>query len=154
MEEYNILIYKQFMRKYFPRLNIYRLCYYDIEYDNKVINLTKEELDKLNSVCSGKYLDKTEIKEKELLKKLTTLISKIMGKGFINKPTREASGISGVKKQLNTNIESVNNNLILLLLGGQSLNGNNIEDDIKSINLRDIDVGQQKYQFIDDEECD
>ena len=153
MEEYNILIYKQFMRKYFPRLNIYCLYYYDIDYDDKVINLTKEELDKLNSVYRGKSLDKTEIKEKELLKKLTTLISNIMGKGFIIKPTREASGISGLKKQLTTNIESVKNNLILLLLGGQSLNGNNIEGDLKKYyEIRDIDVGQQKYQFIDDED--
>ena len=154
MEEYKIIVYKELMRKYFPKLNIYRLEYYDIDYKDKVINLTKEELDKLNSVLSVKSLDKTEIKEKELLKKLTTLISKIMGMGFIKKPSREASGINGVKKQLNTNIESVNSNLILLLLGGQSLNYDNIEEEVKNINLRDIDVGQQKHQFIDEDDYD
>jgi len=154
MEEYKIIIYKELMRKYFPKLNIYRLEYYDIDYKDKVINLTKEELDKLNSVYSGKSLDKTEIKEKELLKKLTTLIGKIMGMGFIQKPAREASGINGVKKQLNTNIESVNNNIILLLLGGQSLNYDNIDDEVKQINLRDIDVGQQKYNFIDEDDLE
>jgi ribosomal protein L15 len=154
MEEYKIIVYKELMRKYFPKLNIYRLEYYDIDYKDKIINLTKEELDKLNSVLSVKSLDKTEIKEKELLKKLTTLISKIMGMGFIKKPSREASGINGVKKQLNTNIESVNSNLILLLLGGQSLNYDNIEEEVKNINLRDIDVGQQKHQFIDEDDYD
>lgn len=152
MEEYKIIVYKELMRKYFPKLNIYRLEYYDIDYKDKIINLSKEELNKLNSVYSGKSLDKTEIKEKELLKRLTTLIGKILGMGFINKPTREASGITGVKKQLNTNIESVNSNLILLLLGGQSLNYDNIEDEVKQIKFRDIDVGQQKYQFIDEED--
>jgi hypothetical protein len=74
--------------------------------------------------------------------------------GFIKKPTREASGINGVKKQLNTNIESVNSNLILLLLGGQSLNYDNIEDEVKQIKFRDIDVGQQKHQFIDEDDYD
>ena len=152
MEEYKIIVYKELMRKYFPKLNIYRLKYYDIDYKDKVINLSKEELNKLNSVYSGKSLDKTEINEKELLKRLTTLIGKIMGMGFIQKPPREASGINGVKKQLNTNIESVNNNLILLLLGGLSLNYDNIEDEVKQIKFRDIDVGQQKHHFIDDEE--
>jgi hypothetical protein len=154
MEEYKIIVYKELMRKYFPKLNIYRLEYYDIDYKDKIINLSKEELNKLNSVYSGKSLDKTEIKEKELLKRLTTLIGKVMGMGFINKPTREASGINGVKKQLNTNIESVNSNLILLLLGGQSLNYDNIEDEVKQIKFRDIDVGQQKHQFIDEDDYD
>lgn len=152
MEEYKIIVYKELMRKYFPKLNIYRLVYYDIDYKDKIINLSKEELNKLNSVYSGKSLDKTEIKEKELLKRLTTLIGKIMGMGFINKPTREATGVRGGKKQLNTNIESVNSNLILLLLGGQSLNYDNIEDEVKQIKFRDIDVGQQKHQFIDEED--
>jgi len=152
MEEYKIIVYKELMRKYFPKLNIYRLNYYDIDYKDKIINLSKEELNKLNSVYSGKSLDKTEINEKELLSKLTTLIGKIMGLGFINKPTREATGVRGGKKQLNTNIESVNSNLILLLLGGQSLNYDNIEDEVKQINYRDIDVGQQKHHFIDEED--
>lgn len=154
MEEYKILVYKELMRKYFPKLNIYRLEYYDIDYKDKVINLTKEELNKLNSVYSGKSLDKTEIKEKELLSKLTTLIGKIMGMGFIKKPPREPTGVRGGKKQLNTNIESVNNNLILLLLGGQSLNYDNIEEEVKNINLRDIDVGQHQHNFIDEEDYD
>ncbi len=152
MEEYKIIVYKELMRKYFPKLNIYKLNYYDIDYKDKIINLSKEELNKLNSVYSGKSLDKTEIKEKELLNKLTTLIGKIMGMGFIKKPTREPTGVRGGKKQLYTNIESVNSNLILLLLGGQSLNYDNIEDEVKQINFRDIDVGQQKYQFIEEED--
>jgi len=142
------------VRKYFPKLNIYRLEYYDIDYKDKIINLSKEELNKLNSVYSGKSLDKTEIKEKELLKRLTTLIGKIMGLGFINKPTREATGVRGGKKQLNTNIESINNNLILLLLGGLSLNYDNIEDEVKQVKFRDIDVGQQKHHFIDEDDYD
>lgn len=154
MEEYKIIVYKEMMKKYFPKLNIYRLEYYDIDYKDKIINLSKEELNKLNSVYSGKSLDKTEIKEKELLKRLTTLIGKIMGIGYIKKPSRESTGIRGGKKQLNTNIESVNSNLILLLLGGQSLNYDNIEDEVKQIKFRDIDVGQQKYQFIDEDDYD
>ena len=154
MDEYKIIVYKELMRKYFPNLNIYRLKYYDIDYKDKIVNLSKQDLDKLNSVYSGKSLDTTEIKEKELLKRLTTLINKIMGMGYINKPAREASGINGVKKQLNTNIESVNNNIILLLLGGQSLNYDDIEEEVKQINFKDIDVGQQKYQFIDEDDYD
>jgi len=152
MEEYKIIVYKEMMRKYFPKLNIYRLEYYDTDYSDTIIKLTNEEKDKLNSVYSGKSLYNTDIKEKDLLKKLSTLISKVMGMGFINKPTREATGVRGCKKQFNTNIESINNNLILLLLGGQSLNYNNIEDVIKQINFKDIDIGQQKYQFIDEDD--
>ena len=72
--------------------------------------------------------------------------------GYIKKPSRESTGVRGGKKQLNTNIESVNSNLILLLLGGQSLNYDNIEDEVKQIKFRDIDVGQQKHQFIDEED--
>jgi len=140
------------MRKYFPKLNIYRLEYYDTDYTDKLIELTKEEMDKFNSIYTGKLLNERAVKEKELLKKLTSLISNIMGFGFIKKPTREPTGIRGGKKQLYTNVELVNYNLILLLLGGQSLNYDNIEDEVKQIKIKDIDVGQQKYLFIIDDD--
>jgi hypothetical protein len=150
IEEYKLYIYKTMMRKYFSNLNIYRLEYTDTDYKDKLINIEKEELDKLNSIYD-KSLKKTEMTELELLRILYIIIRKVMGLGYINLK-REGAGKRGCKKSNYTNIDSVNNILILLLLGGQILTNNSIDSDIKKIKLNMIDLGQKKIDFIKDED--
>ena len=89
--------------------------------------------------------------ELELLRILYIIIRKVMGLGYINLK-REGAGKRGCKKSNYTNIDSVNNILILLLLGGQILTNNSIDSDIKKIKLNMIDLGQKKIDFIKDED--
>ena len=152
MVEYKLYIYKCMMRKYFPKLNIYRLQYYDVDYKDKIVKIEKEELNNLKNIYDNKSLNNTEMNEYVLLKILTNIIRKIMGMEYIKLPKREGTGIRGVKKQQYTNIDSVNNILILLLLGGQILTNDSIDDDIKKIKLNEIDLGQRKHKFIDEDD--
>ena len=155
MNAYKIYIYKEMMRKYFKELNIYRLEYYDIDYRDKIIELETEELDKLKSICESKTLNKTTIKERDLLKILTNIIKNVMGMNYITIPPREPTGVRGGKKQKYTNIDSVNSILLLLLIGGQTLSNDSIDDDIRKMTLNVIKLGQDKCNFIveSDEEC-